>query len=203
MEAFFQSPVAFDEANLNSVANNALEKFGKYNLRAPQIWQKVGDQLFDYELSFGLFNNQAQVRLGAERLFVNLQSARGKKDVEIVAECLVSASQCVTAGAFAKSTVQAVAHAAFDSEISGELFFASFVDKDKAIIGGGNIVVVQESSWPSPVRLACEKSLLVKNAVFLTWFMERTGTVDLEALKEIADKFGVSVQRIGLEFGIE
>src|SRR2546426_6377443 len=104
MEAFFHAAVAFDKANLNSVANNALKKFGKYGLRSAQVWHRTGDQLFDYELSFGLFNNQAQVRLGAERLFVNLQRARGKKDFEIIAECLVSALQCVGADAFAKST---------------------------------------------------------------------------------------------------
>lgn len=203
MEAFFRAPVAFDKNNLSSVANSALEKFGKYGLRSAQIWQRIGDQLFDYELSFWLFNNQAQVRFGADRLLVTLQSGRGKKDVEIIAECLINASQCVSADAFARSTVQATAHAAFDSEISGESFFATFVDKDKDIVGGGKIVTVQGSSWMSPVRLVCEKSLLFKNSVFLTWFTERTGTVDLDSLKEIADRFSATAQRIGLEFGIE
>jgi hypothetical protein len=192
--------VPFDKADLSSVANNALERFGKYNLRAPQVWQRIGDQLFDYELSFGLFNNQAQVRFGAERLFVNLQSARGKKDADIITECLVSASQCINADMIVRSTVQAAAHASFVSGPEGETFFATLIDKANDIVGGGRIVAVQESTWPSPVRLTCEKSLLLQNAAFLTWSIEHSGTVNLEALKEIADRFGASARRIGLEF---
>jgi hypothetical protein len=203
MEAFFHAPVIFEKAHLSAVANSALAKFGKYGLQANQIFQRMGDQLFDYELSFSLFNNQAQVRLVAERLFVNLQSARGKQDAELVLECLVSAIECLGADVVKRFIFQAVSHAAFDSETYSQEFFAPFADKDKNIIGGGRIVMVKEDAWPSPVRLAFEKSLGFKNDVFLNWSIEQSGTVNLEVLKEMADKFGVSAQNIGLELRFE
>src|SRR5437016_4313386 len=89
MELAFQTPVAFDRDSLKGIAHAALGAFGQFGLRPNQVWQRMGDALFDYELSFSLFNGQASFRLGPERAWVNVQNARGRRDVEVVLQCLV------------------------------------------------------------------------------------------------------------------
>lgn len=199
MDAFFHSAVSFDKAGLNTVANNALEKFSNYNLRFNQIVQRSGDQLFNYDLSFPLFANQGQVRLHPDRLFVNLENVRGEGDLEIVVQTLVRAVQCLPSDLVTRLSFRAAAHAAFQSETESKDFFAPFVDKGKSIIDGGRIVVVKEDAWPSPVRLLLERSLVSINGLYLGWMLEQPGTVNLETLKEIADKFGVAAKSAGLE----
>jgi len=203
LEAFLRSPIPWDGSNLRSIAKLALEKFGKYNLRANQVRQRVGDLLFDYDLSFFLFNFQAQVRFQSDRLFVNVQNARGKQDAEILVDTLIRAAECLGPDAIERFSFQAMSHAAFDAEVGGQGFFAAFVDPANHITEGGRILAVQHDGWPAPVRVIVEKSLVVKDGAFLTWFTEQTGPIALEAFKQIADKFVISARSLGLEFGFE
>jgi hypothetical protein len=203
VEAFFSTPLPFDRSALRTIASAALQQFGEYGLRPSQIWQRAGDQMFDYELSFSLFNNQAKIRYGAERMFVNVQNARSNRDARLLVECVCRAAKCLDGRMFAKVSVQATSHAAFENEANCDAFFAPFVDKANSILGGGRIVVVQEQGWSNSVRLMGEKSLSVQNGAFLVWSTESAGDLDVEVLQGVADKFGRAVEKLGLQVHFE
>jgi hypothetical protein len=202
LDAPFTAPVPFDSANLKGVAVRALEKFGKYELRHNQFALRLGDQLFDYALAFTLFNGQATVRLTTDRLFARIQGAKNQKDLDIVAEALLGSVQCIdsTIGEF---TLASAAHASFEIEPEGVTYLQSFVDQSNYIIEGGRITLVKHPDWELPVRITVEKSVFVNNGVFLTWNTEQKGSVSLENLKIIADKFGKAANSVGLSYRIE
>jgi hypothetical protein len=151
-----------------------------------------------------LFNYQAHFRFSAERLFVNVQNARSKQDVEVLVEAMVLGAQClVDPEAITRFNFQAASHAIFDVKGDGNAFFQAFMDPSNHVVGGGKIITVQQPDWNTSVRLSVEKSVAVQDGAFLAWATEQTGAVDLEALNAIADRFSVSARSIGLEYRLE
>ncbi len=203
MELTFQAPVAFDKDSLKSIATSALGAFSQFSLRPNQIWQRIGDALFDYELSFTMFNGQASFRLGPERALVNVQNARGRRDAEVLLHCLVSAAECFQTNPVQRAFLQAQCHGLFDPEVGSETFFASFTDPAQNVVDGGRIAVVQEKEWITPVRISVERSIQFKNAAFITWSADRPGKTDLEELRDVANTFDKASQKIGLKVEIE
>lgn len=118
LDAPFKAPVPFESANLKRVALNALEKFGKYELRPNQFVHRLGDQLFDYGLYFNLFNNQASIRITPDRVSVRVQGAKNLKDLDILLETLIGTVECV-GSAVAGFTFTTTSHAAFDLNAEG------------------------------------------------------------------------------------
>lgn len=203
VEAFFSTPAPFDRLALKSLAATALQQFGEYGLRPSQIYQRLGDELFDYEVSFSVFNNQAQIRIGSERLLVNVQNARNQTDVQLLRECIIRATRCVDLSAVGKLNIQAASHAVFENESDSVAFFGPFIDADLAVIGGGRIIQAQEADWPKPIRLLIENSVTLKDGVFLMWSTEYGGSLDHDSLKIVADRFGETAQKLGLEVHFE
>jgi len=202
LEAAFPAAVPFDSAKLKSVALKALEKFRKYDLRPNEVLQRPGDQLFDYGLFFNLFNNQANFRLTSDRLVIRIQGAKNKQDAEILADTLISSGQCLESEVDGFN-IQSMAHAVFDVESDGVKYLETFVDETNQIIDGGRTVVVKQPGWETPVRVSVEKSLAVKNGIFLAWSTDQKGPVSLENIKIIADKFAKAVNSLGLTYRIE
>jgi hypothetical protein len=203
MELTFQAPVAFDKDSLKNIATSALGAFSQFSLRPNQIWQRIGDALFDYELSFTMFNGQASFRIGPERALVNVQNARGRRDAEVMLQCLVSAAECFQTNPIQRTFLQAQCHGLFEPEADSEAFFASFTEPAQNVIDGGRIAFVQEKEWIAPVRISVERSIAFKNAAFIIWSADRTGKTNLEGLREIADTFDKASQKIGLKVEIE
>jgi hypothetical protein len=199
LDVVFEKPLVYDSGRLATVAKTALAEFAGYGLRPTSIHQNLGDQLFNYELSFALFNNQASFRLSGEHLFVTIQNARTEPDVRTLIDAIVRSQKCLPNDMSCRSNFQAIAHAMFATEEDFNAFFAPFADLAKGIVDGGRILLVREKDWQLKVRLALERSIVFKNSVFITWWTEQASLVDLEKLKEIADKFGKSLQKAGLE----
>jgi len=199
LDVVFATPLAYDSGRLVTVAKSALEQFAAHGLRPNGIFQNPGDQLFNYELSFALFNNQAHFRLSGERLFVTIQNARTEVDVKTLIDVLVGSQKCFPNDTACRTNFQAVAHGVFAKEEEFNAFFAPFTDLTNDIVDGGRIIFVKEKDWPLKVRLSFERSTVFKNGVFVTWWTEQNGLVNLENFKEIADKFGKSLQKTGLE----
>jgi hypothetical protein len=199
LDVVFASPLAYDAGRIRTIAKSALEQFAALGLRPSNLYQNPGDQLFNYELSFPLFNNQAHFRLSGERLIVSIQNARTKVDVRTLIDVLVGSQKCFTEDAACHSNFQAVAHGMFSNEDDFNAFFAPFNDPANDIIDGGRILFIKEKDWPFKVRLSFERSTVFKNSAFITWWTEQSGMVGLEKFEEIADKFGKSLQKAGLE----
>jgi hypothetical protein len=202
LEAAFAAPIPFDSASLKGVASKALEKFSKYELQHNQVIQRIGDQLFDYHLFFSLFNNQANVRLTSDRLIVRVQGAKNNADTQILGETLLLSVQCIDSP-IKQFTIHALAHATFVPESEGVKYFEAFTDNANHIVEGGRIAVVKQPDWETTVRISVEKSLFAEGGVFLVWKTEHSGTVSLESLKIIADKFDRAAKSVGLEYRIE
>ena len=199
LDIVFAAPLAYDSGRLSTIAKSALDRFAVHGLRPSSLFQNPGDQLFNYELSFALFNNQAHFRLTGERLFVSVQNARTEVDVKTLIDVLISSQKCFPNDTPCQANFQAVAHGMFSQEDDFKAFFAPFTDLTNDIIEGGRILSVKEKDWPWKVRLSVERSTVFKNSVFITWWAEQSGMVDLENIKEIADKYGKSLQKTGLE----
>ncbi len=202
MELSFQTPAPFEKDVLKGIANTSLGAFEKFGLRGSLILQRVGDALFDYDLSFSLFNGQATFRIGAEKAFVNVQNARGRKDLEIVAQCMASALDCFQVRPASRIAIHGNCHALFEQAEDCEAFFKTFADPAANIVDGGRISFVQETGWPSPVRVLVERSLSSKNAAFVTWSTEWP-EANLENLRKIADCCGKATDKIGLHLEFE
>ena len=203
MELTFQTPIPFEKDSLRNMASAALGAFGQFNLRPDQVFQRIGDALFDYELSFSLFNGQATFRIGAERALVYVQNARDRRDAEVVSQCLGSAAECFQVNPVSRIALHGNCHALFESEAGSEAFFKAFADSAQDIVDGGRIAFVQEKEWIAPVRISVERSIAFKNAVFIMWSTERPGKTNLEGLRGIADDFGKASAKIGLKVEIE
>src|SRR5262249_1466135 len=137
LDVFLREPSPWDPAKTGLLAKAVLAKFADYRLQANQVRQRIGDALFDYDLSFQLFNNQAQVRFAADRLYVNLQNAKGQKDAEIVIDTLLRASGCLGPDSIDRFTLHVASHATFDDRSAGKALLASFSDSANHITGGG------------------------------------------------------------------
>ncbi|MBI3879417.1 MAG: hypothetical protein HY301_05060 [Verrucomicrobia bacterium] len=200
MEAFFGVPVPFDKDRVRSTAELILKNFGEYGLRPNQVRQKIGDLLYDYDLSFSLFNTQAQFHFGHERVFVNVVNAKTAADAEIILQCVLRAIQCVDAKSIVKTNFQAASHALFASPAESSAFFAQFTDDAKGIVEGGRIIVVKEENWPGKVRLLFERSLTFPQGVFAMWTTEIAGPMNAEMFRQAVEMFEKTAERAGFEF---
>jgi hypothetical protein len=202
MEILTEVPRAFDRVLARAFAAAALEHFRDYGLKHEQIWQRVGDGLYDYDLTLRLFNNQATVRLRADGLVANIQNARSRPDVQLVGECFVRAAKCIDAGANGRVTFQAGVHIILEGD-AATTFLNQFADAENAIVEGGRIAIVKEADWSEAVRVTVERSNAYKGGVFVALATHKLGSLADEDLKKIADKFSKAAERIGLQIRIE
>lgn len=59
-----------------------------HNARRLHPKRDEGDRLFDYDLTFSLFNRIGSFRLTAEGFHMAFQNARGEKDAGIIIDCI-------------------------------------------------------------------------------------------------------------------
>jgi hypothetical protein len=74
-ESFFTKAILFKDARCDEISQKCLEAFASYGLRSSQIAVRGGDQTFNYDLSFSLFNGNGIFKISAEKLEVSLQNA--------------------------------------------------------------------------------------------------------------------------------
>ncbi len=59
IDGFFKKPVLFKDAHCDETAQKSLDSFSSYGLKSSQISLRAGDEAYNYDVSFSLFNGNA------------------------------------------------------------------------------------------------------------------------------------------------
>src|SRR5439155_14903823 len=88
IDGFFKKAVLFKDARCDEAAKKSLDSFSGYGLRPAQIVMRKGDETYNYDLFFSLFNVNATFKISSDRLELNFQGVANSRDLEIVADCV-------------------------------------------------------------------------------------------------------------------
>ena len=200
-ETSFKKAVALKDAHIPDVAQKCLEVFASYGLSPTQIALRHGDSLFNYELSFSLFNGNAIFRISAEKLHLAFTNARGEKEGEIIADCVAKMHEQATFPEINRTTITANAQVTLPSVEDTQKYLLRYANPAKGIVSGGTIAFVQSEAWSEPIRLSVEQSLIYPNGLFLYW---QTGFAGGKLSREILVNLGKgateSVTKLDLVF---
>lgn len=200
-ESFFKKAVLFKDAHCDEAAQKCLEAFASYGLRPTQVGIRSGDQTFNYELSFSLFNGNGTFRLSAEKLDVALQNASSDKDFEIVQDCIAKIYEHVPLPEINNTLISANAHATFVSIEELQQYLLKFVNPAKQIVSGGIIAYVHCQNWKEEIRFTIDRSLVFPTGLFLVWSTTYRGnSLSREVLKNVKEAFEEAVTKFDLSF---
>ena len=200
-ESFFQKVILFKDAHCDEVAQKSLEAFVSYGLKPTQISVRGGDQTFNYELSFSLFNGNGTFRISAEKVDIILQNATSDKDLEIVQDCIAKIYEHVPLPEINNTLISATAHATFPSVDEFQQYLRKFADPPKDIVSGGIIAYVHCQNWKEEIRITIDKSLVFPAGLFLAWSTScRDGKPSRDVLQNVKEAFMGSVTKFDLSF---
>jgi len=201
LESFFKKAVLFKDAQCDVAAQKCFEAFASYGLRPSQISVRSGDQTFNYELSFSLFNGNGTFRISAEKLDIVLQNATSDKDLEIVQDCIAKIYEHVPLQEISNTLISGNAHATFPSAEEMQQYLLKFANPGKQIISSGVIAYVRCQNWEEEIRVTIDKSLAFPTGLFLAWSTTyRDGKLSRDVLKNVKEAFAESVTKFDLVF---
>ena len=200
-ESSFIRAMLFKDAHCDEVAQKCLEAFASYGLKPAQVNVRSGDQTYNYDLSFSLFNGSGTFRISAEKLDVVLQNATSDKDLEIVHDCIAKIYEHVPLPEIANTLISADAHATFSSAEELQQYLLKYASPTKQIVSGGVIAYVRCQNWKEEIRFAIDKSLAFPSGLFLAWSTTyRGGKPSRDVLKNVKEAFEESVAKFDLTF---
>ena len=200
-ESFFKKAIIFKDARCDEMAQKCLEAYASYGLRPAQISVRTGDQTFNYELSFSLFNGNGTFRISAEKMDVILQNATSDKDLEIVQDCIAKIYEHVPLPEIANTLISGDAHAVFPSVEELQQYLLKYANPVKQISSGGVIAYVNCLNWKEEIRFSIDKSLTFPAGLFLAWSTSyRDGKPSREVLKNVEEAFEASATKFDLTF---
>jgi hypothetical protein len=199
IETLFKKAVLFKDAHCDDCSQKCLEAFASYGLRPTQIVVRSGDQTFNYDLSFSLFNGNGTFRISAEKLDVSLQNATTEKDVDIVQDCIAKVYEHVPLPEINNTSISATAHATFPSIQEMQQYLLRYANPAKQIVAGGTIAYILCQNWPEEIRLTVEKSLVYPEGLFLAWStVHRENKISRDVLKNAKEAFENSLTKLDL-----
>lgn len=200
-ESFFKRAVLYKDAHCDETAQKCLEAFASYGLKPIQISIRSGDQTFNYELSFSLFNGNGTFRISAEKLEVMLQNATSDKDLEIVQDCIAKIYEHLPLPEINNTLISGNAHATFPSGEDLQQYLLKYSNPEKQIVSGGVIAYVRCQNWKEEMRFTIDKSLAFPTGLFLAWSTTyRDGKPSRVVLKNVKEAFEESVTKFDLTF---
>jgi len=201
LTSWFAEALPFREAGLEHVAKKLLLRFSGYGLRPLEVFQREGDRLFDYDLTFSLFNRSGSFRLTAEGLQVTFQNARDEKDAGIIADCLVGFLESLAGRRIRESRLEAFVHASLGPAEERDKFLRNLGPAERELPVGGSVLYFPAGETFGEVRFLVDRSSVFPEGVFLTWAAAFTQTLSQEALNSAAANLKGASGAIGLEFG--
>jgi hypothetical protein len=201
LDGAFRKPVLYRNAHCVEVAEKCLEAFGNYGLKPTQVRVQRQDEAFNYELSFSLFNGNGTFKLSAETLRLEFQNANGRRDIELLTDCIVKAYQEVPIPEITNTVINANGHATMSSEEEAKEYLLRYARPEKGISAGGMVAFMNCRTWPQTIRLLLEGSLAYPAGVFLNWSTRHPGSkMSREAAHDLEVAFEESVTKLDLRF---
>lgn len=176
VESIYKRPALFQESRWAEVAPNALDAFASNGLRPGQIALKKGDELYNYEISFALFNGNGTFRLSSERLEITFQNAISAADQELIIDCVAKCHDRIPLPEIALTRISVYLHAALESIEAKNKFLAKFANPEKNVISGGLIAYVLSDKWKTEFRVTLDRSLVYPAAIFISWETQFLGS---------------------------
>ena len=200
-ESFFKKAVLFKDAHCDEAAEKCVEAFASYGLRPTQVPVRSGDQTFNYELSFSLFNGNGTFRISAEKLDIHFQNATSNRDSEIVADCVAKMYEHVPLPEINSTLISANTHATLSSIEEMQKYLLRYAQPEKHIVAGGVIAYILCQNWPHEIRLTVDRSLVYPAGLFLAWSTTYPeNKISREALKNVKEALEESVTKLDLTF---
>ncbi len=199
IDGFFKKPVLFKDAHCDETAQKSLDNFYGYGLRPPQIAVRKGDEAYNYDLFFSLFNGNGTFKILSDRIELAFQGIASAKDLEIVADCVSKFYQQVLVPEVGATNIEANAQTVAASVEERDQFLSRFADASKRITRAGAVVYVRCDKWPEEIRMLVDRSLVfLSDGLFLMWSTTFAGdklTMELmanleNACEEAANKLG-------------
>ena len=201
IESFFKKAILFKNAHCDDVPQKCLEAFASYGIKPTQIIVRSGDQTFNYDLSFSLFNGNGTFKISAEKLDISLQNATTEKDLEVVKDCIAKVYEHVPLPEINNTSISVTAHATFPSIEEMQHYLLKYANPAKQIVAGGTIAYIHCSDWAEEIRLMIDKSLVYPEGLFLMWStVYRGNKISRDVLKNIEEAFDNSVTKLDLTF---
>ena len=201
IESFFKRAILFKNAHCDDVSQKCLEAFASYGIKPTQIIVRSGDQTFNYDLSFSLFNGNGTFKISAEKLDITLQNATTEKDLEVVKDCIAKVYEHVPLPDLNNSSISVTAHATFPSIEEMQQFLLKYASPEKQIVAGGTIAYISCQHWAEEIRLAIDRALVYPEGLFLLWStVYQKNKISRDVLKLIEETFEDSVAKLDLTF---
>jgi hypothetical protein len=196
--SFFAQAIPFSQVKPELLAGRLTQKFSSVGLRPTQIQCREGDHLFDYDLTFTLFNRNATCRIAADKVEAAFQNGRDPKDANVVRDSILSLLETVADRHPAQSFLEVGCHAALGTKEDRDQILAKFGNPAAGIPAGGVVAYVPHELC-GEIRFLLERSNTAPEAVFMSWTTQAITklTADnltrlLNAGRDIAAKFDIS-----------
>lgn len=201
LTSWFAEALPFRESGLESIAKKLLQRFSGYGLRHLDVLQREGDKLFDYDLTFSIFNRSGSFRLTAEAVHMAFQNARDEKDAGIISDCLVGVLESLSERRIRESKLEAFVHASLASAEERRKFLGSLGPSDRGLPVGGCVLYFPADETFDEARFLVERSSAYPDGMFLNWAAQFTQPVSQELLTKASASFRRLSGEIGMEFG--
>lgn len=201
IEGFVKKPVVFKDVQFEVVAQKVLEAYGSYGLRPSQITLRNGDDAFNYDISFVLFNGNGTFRISSEKLEINFQNIVTDKDFEVVADCIAKLYDHVPVPETRNLIITGHAQTVMDSIEARQGYLDTYANPEKQIHQGGTVIYTQCQDWKTEIRLLVDRSEVYPEGLFLMWtttFWD--GKLSRGILKALEDACREAAAKIDLQF---
>lgn len=200
IEGTFAKPVPFLEAQCDVLAKACLEKFGVYRLQPTQISVRRRDQVFNYDLSFQLFNGNGTFKISADRFSINLQNGRGKDDYNIMTHCISAFYEVIPIAILSFSTITATGHTLMVSPDSVQKYFSEFRNDKVSSTLTGVIGTPVHKPWPHKMKLMLEESALYPNGLFFSFVTDYPAKISQQIVEQMVEAVGACFAHFNLHF---
>lgn len=200
LTSWFAEAVPFPEAGLAATAKKILLRFGGYGLRPAEIVQREGDKLFDYDLTFTLFNRSGSFRLASEGNYTSFQNAKDSNDANVIADCLLGICETLSERRMREHRLEVFVHASLPSVVERDSFLARLGPTARKLPVVGCILNFPPSGSFGDGRFLVDRSLMFPDAVFLNWSIQFMQSPSKEIFAEAEATFKQLSLELGLEF---
>ncbi len=201
VESAYKHPVLFQDSRWSEIAKSALDTFASNGLRPGQVILRKGDEAFNYDLSFSLFNGSGTFRVSAERLEIGFQNAVSNADQELIVDCVAKFYERIPLPDLLLSYLRVYVHANLPSTDARNAFLATFAKPQKGVTSGGLIAYVLSDKWKEEFRITLDRSVVFPAGIFLTWETRLVGErLTRGLLTALSDACEDAAQRLDLVF---
>ncbi len=166
-EHVFSRAVPFEQMEFTSFSEAMLTAFG-LGLLAKDISLDRGDGLYNYRLTFGMFNGSSDIVLTSAGLTVAFRNGRNKKALQFIGNSLTTIETSIQKSPVQFRRLTFAAHAEFHKSEEFEAHMGKIADKSRGYSAGGVTLHTSINPFKGELRFTTDKSLVYPQALFVS-----------------------------------